>query len=286
MKYFFLYVAMWTSMTGFAQYNQHIELLNGSVVTHGVNDIDSISFTNEGTPLYHLRLNDGSTLEYALEDIEEVGFSGEALHPYPSETVHCIPVGTKVVEVLNPQTGRIWMDRNLGASQVATSPDDELAYGDLYQWGRFSDGHQCRSSGTSSEQSATVLPGDDLFIVGNSNWLSQNNTDLWQGAGAVNNPCPLGYRLPTELEWLEEFSSWTEGLDANGAYLSPLKLTLTGYRRMLDGEIIDEGIEGRYWSSTVAGVNGAMRLVLSENSVNALSVSRGNGSAVRCIKDE
>jgi hypothetical protein len=55
---------------------------------------------------------------------------------------------------------------------------------------------------------------------------------------------------------------------------------------MIDGEIIDEGIEGRYWSSTVAGVNGAFRLVLSENSVNALSVSRGNGSAVRCIKDE
>ena len=42
--------------------------------------------------------------------------------------------------VTNPITGRTWMDRNLGASQVATSYTDELAYGDLYQWGRLSDG--------------------------------------------------------------------------------------------------------------------------------------------------
>ena len=30
--------------------------------------------------------------------------------------------------------GQVWMDRNLGASRVATSFDDEEAYGDLYQW--------------------------------------------------------------------------------------------------------------------------------------------------------
>jgi hypothetical protein len=42
---------------------------------------------------------------------------------------------TQVVEVQNPVTGRIWMDRNLGASRAATSPTDSEAYGDLYQWG-------------------------------------------------------------------------------------------------------------------------------------------------------
>ena len=39
---------------------------------------------------------------------------------YPMGTVHC-GVPTEIVDVLNPATGRIWMDRNLGASQVATS---------------------------------------------------------------------------------------------------------------------------------------------------------------------
>ncbi|PKG42563.1 hypothetical protein, partial [Psychroflexus sp. MES1-P1E] len=35
-------------------------------------------------------------------------------------------------DVTNPITGEIWMDRNLGASQVATSSIDAAAYGDLY----------------------------------------------------------------------------------------------------------------------------------------------------------
>ncbi|MDZ7738239.1 MAG: hypothetical protein U5K32_04030 [Bacteroidales bacterium] len=38
------------------------------------------------------------------------------------------------------------MDRNLGASQVATASDDENGYGDLYQWGRSADGHESRTS--------------------------------------------------------------------------------------------------------------------------------------------
>jgi hypothetical protein len=39
------------------------------------------------------------------------------------------------------------MDRNLGASQVATSSTDPASYGDLYQWGRPADGHQIRTYG-------------------------------------------------------------------------------------------------------------------------------------------
>jgi hypothetical protein len=39
-------------------------------------------------------------------------------------------------------TGRIWMDRNLGATRVALSSTDTEAYGDYYQWGRPEDGHQ------------------------------------------------------------------------------------------------------------------------------------------------
>lgn len=57
---------------------------------------------------------------------------------------------TKVVEVTNPATGKTWMDRNLGASRAATSPTDASSFGDLYQWGRGADGHQLRSSDTTS----------------------------------------------------------------------------------------------------------------------------------------
>jgi len=34
---------------------------------------------------------------------------------------------------------RCWLDRNLGATRVATSSTDTQAYGDLFQWGRAAD---------------------------------------------------------------------------------------------------------------------------------------------------
>ncbi len=68
----------------------------------------------------------------------------------------CRDNATTVVEVTNPTTGRTWMDRNLGASQAATSITDALAYGDLYQWGRCADGHQSRTSGTKATNAITI----------------------------------------------------------------------------------------------------------------------------------
>jgi hypothetical protein len=62
---------------------------------------------------------------------------------YPAGTVNCNGNATIVNDVTNPTTGKTWMDRNLGASQVANSSTDAASYGDLYQWGRRADGHQC-----------------------------------------------------------------------------------------------------------------------------------------------
>ncbi|MEA3448519.1 MAG: hypothetical protein U9Q98_08760, partial [Bacteroidota bacterium] len=60
--------------------------------------------------------------------------------------VNNAPMWRPVIEdkdVLNPATGKVWMDKNLGASQVADSSNDYNAYGALFQWGRLSDGHEC-----------------------------------------------------------------------------------------------------------------------------------------------
>jgi hypothetical protein len=72
---------------------------------------------------------------------------------------------TEIVEVFNPATGKTWMDRNLGASRAATSSTDAEAYGDLYQWGRAADGHQKRTSGTTSTLSNSDTPGHGNFIL-------------------------------------------------------------------------------------------------------------------------
>ena len=159
--------------------------------------------------------------------------------------------GTPPAPSVTSAGGKIWMDRNLGATQAATSSTDADSYGDLYQWGRGTDGHQIRTSGTTTVQSSLTSPGT-TFIIGPSNWYNGTNPDnLWQGVSGVNNPCPSGYRLPTDAEWDTELTSWNSNDDA-GAFASPLKLPVAGGRNGSDGSLSSVGAIGGYWSSTVS----------------------------------
>ncbi|MDI6401180.1 PEGA domain-containing protein [Balneolaceae bacterium ANBcel3] len=196
-------------------------------------------------------------------------------------------MGMEVVDVTNPATGRIWMDRNLGASRAATSSTDAEAYGDLYQWGRAADGHQKRNSPTTSNLSSSDQPGHGSFILSsrdtNWDWRSPQNDDLWQGVNGINNPCPSGYRLPTEAEWEAERGSWSSN-NAAGAFASPLKLPLAGFRYSSSGSLFAVGSGGRCWSSSVSG-SGARGLGFGSSTAGMGSYSRARGYSVRCTKD-
>jgi len=210
---------------------------------------------------------------------------------YPPPTpVYCTGSATAIVDVTNPTTGKTWMDRNLGATQVATSSTDSDAYGDLYQWGRFTDGHQCRTSGTTTDLSTTTAPNHGYFILTTSQpyeWLIIPNGNLWQGVAGTNNPCPSGYRLPTETELNNERLSWSSNNTA-GAFGSPLKFTLAGTRFAI--AVIREGTHANYWSSTYNVTSTLASHLYFDTSSNIAGVSSGgantiNGMAVRCIKD-
>jgi uncharacterized protein (TIGR02145 family) len=194
---------------------------------------------------------------------------------------------TSVVNVTNPRTGRVWMDRNLGASRAATSSTDTQAYGDLYQWGRAADGHQKRNSPTTTTRSNSDQPGHGSFILSNSganwDWRSPQNNNLWQGVNGINNPCPVGYRLPTEAEWNAERQSWSSN-NASGAFASPLKLPLAGGRFNGSGSLFDVGSHGVYWSGSVSGAD-ARYLGFSSSLAGMFSNDRARGYSVRCLRD-
>jgi hypothetical protein len=133
----------------------------------------------------------------------------------------------------NAQGTKCWLDRNLGATQVATSSTDANSYGDLFQWGRSVDGHQISTSPTSATTSASSSPGNSNFITnttGSMDWFSTPSTSLWQGASGTNNPCPAGFRLPTVAEMDAERASWS-AQNPTGAFGSQLKIPSSGSRR-------------------------------------------------------
>ena len=239
-----------------------------------------------------VRANRSDLSEKDIQQINE-------LYPDDIDSYWPRDTDTEVVDVTNPATGRTWMDRNLGASRAATAINDSEAYGDLYQWGRPADGHQKRTSGTTNMFSVSNQPlHGDFILTSNSphDWRNPKNDDLWQGVDGMNNPCPIGYRLPTMDEWRSEYESWSSPT-LGGAFHSPLKLPSPG-RRMYDGteaRLIWLGTSGTYWSSTVEifeneATNNSVYLfyIRSEGSMGDAGGYVGRrsvGASVRCIKD-
>jgi uncharacterized protein (TIGR02145 family) len=200
-----------------------------------------------------------------------------------------IRTGTTAIVDVTSTTGSVWMDRNLGATQVATSSTDAASYGDLYQWGRNTDGHQIRTSATVAGPVVSGAEGTS-FITSVDDWLSTQDDTRWNSGTEVapvkvtaNDPCPTGFRVPTESE-LDAERVLFATQNAAGAWGSVLKLPVAGYRRYSTGARTSVGSRGYYWSSTVSGTDaGLLRFVSSTAYMN--SDYRAGGFSVRCIKE-
>lgn len=206
--------------------------------------------------------------------------------------------------------GNTWLNNNLGADysntakpvfnpgQQATSHDDWKAYGSLFQWGRFSDGHELMNwtdsttgtvvNGTTTLLASTDTPGHSLFIANENHpadWRSSLNNNLWQGVNGINNPCPVGYRLPTHLEWLQNFSG-PNGITSVGysASNSIFKFSFTGFRHYIDGSLNSTGQVSSYWSSSFTNELIHNRYFANGNA-HQVTNDRAFGLPVRCRKD-
>ena len=197
------------------------------------------------------------------------------------------------VPIVRSATGRIWMDRNLGAKQVATAIDDSAAYGDLYQWGRGTDGHEKRDSKVTYTLSPSAAPDHGSFIYASvqpQDWVVTRNDKIWQGENEINNPCPLGFRLPTKEEWQAELDAYGNSMKA--LFNSPLKLPAAGSRCSGFVTVImcaESGDEGYYWSGTASTEYPQYSELLYFNRWDGIqfkSDARANGMSVRCIKSQ
>ena len=192
--------------------------------------------------------------------------------------------GNEYGVVTNPLTGRTWLDRNLGANRVAIASTDTQSFGDLYQWGRATDGHEKRFSSITRTISNSDKPGHGSFILESPpiwDWRVPRNDSLWQGVTGTNNPCPKGYRLPTIEELNTERNSWPFN-NSEGAYQSPLKLPYTGYR---SGTGYAAYTVGYYWSSSPKDSRSSSMYFTNNDARISMESVRVDGYCVRCIKD-
>ena len=199
-------------------------------------------------------------------------------------------------EVANHKTQKVWLDRNLGASQAAVSANDYHAYGSFYQWGRLADNHQCITwassvfgtsvNGVTTTPSASNTPANSLFVRSMASpwdWRVPQNNSLWQGVSGINNPCPAGFRVPTSAEFTAEIATCATKNTA-GAFGSSLKWVTAGYRDFPDGQIYGPGSEGDYWSSTASSTKATIMMFSSSLGYTADDY-RAAGFSVRCIKN-
>jgi uncharacterized protein (TIGR02145 family) len=228
-------------------------------------------------------------------------------------------VGNYYLTVTSPDTGRVWLDRNLGATQVATSRTDSAAYGDLYQWGRATNGHEKRNSavtelccGSSSTLETSITGTSNNFISdtrwndndsGVNDWVSltvDDNGDLRSAAwadGGANDICPAGFSVPTNAEIIADTSEATTTTVTGGttAFSSFLKIPSAGYRNMAGGNMASVGDNAHWWSSTPYFYSGGGRRALpTRHNAYDFYVGGSNvlhngdyrtyGKSVRCIK--
>jgi len=220
----------------------------------------------------------------------DCGANGEPQYYNGTSWVNMVGGAATFLRVTS-STGKTWMDRNLGATQVATSSTDAASYGDLYQWGRNTDGHQIRTSVTVAGPVASGAEGTS-FITSGGDWLTAQDDTRWAATRTANDPCPAGFRVPTETEIEAERNNggtgfWGTGSAQNnalGAFNSALKLPVAGSRLNSTGALTNVGSYGYYWSSTVSGAN-ARYLYFNSRVAGMGATNRADGFSVRCIKE-
>lgn len=213
--------------------------------------------------------------------------------------------------VTSPITGRIWLDRNLGAAQVCTSTTDSLCYGEYYQWGRLKDGHQAGGSGTTTTRENSISSTSANFVRNGTSpgdWLQNTTQDgsNIDDSGALrvaqwnqtdgSGICPITFRVPTEAELIAETTDDSiqdvdsggdgniEVTDSSTAFQNFLKLGLTGYREYNLANIANYNTAGVLWTTTNSG-NDVKYLDYRGSNASFGPLPRAFGMPVRCIRN-
>lgn len=213
--------------------------------------------------------------------------------------------------------GNEWLQQNLGSSNVATSIADEGARGDYFQYGRWDDGHQLKTSATSETYPTPNNPvglgsGTTTFYIGggtpwssnyvgwfanpaqNDTWSAKNLSEVTEHNGI--DPCKAigdDWEIPSEADWdlvmtkeniFPRPANATNGGIVRG-FESNLKIAGAGARK--DAGWAFEGARAYIWTKSASANPNFYRYVYLGAAASSTTGFGGDaksfGYSVRCV---
>ena len=243
----------------------------------------------------------------------------------------CYGGGIELPKSSDGQETLIWAPVNCGYEK-ADGDYKGYPYGKLYQWGRkYGQGYSTYYDATAAE----VVSGPVSLEVGQNpenknkfykitsssyDWLSSQDNTLWNSSTedvpvkTVYDPCPAGWRVPTnaelvslvngltagEVETVQTTGQWTDNSeDSNHSGLkgfwfygnttentgSKVFFPAAGSLIHYTGSAVNREYVGEYWSSSVHNSNAWIISFSSNGKVSLSSPGREYGQSVRCVKE-
>lgn len=194
-------------------------------------------------------------------------------------------------------TGKIWLDRNIGATEACTQPDqttNRACRGGFYQFGRDTDGHEDGESPYTKNKKTGISNQDNQFVWDSTDWTTADKGGSlralkWSKTDGTS-VCPVGFRLPTEAEFLAEGTPNSAGSISMipGLFLN---FPIGGYRDEWTGRLANTFTHYSVWTATLASSSTsntrayALDFTLDSSPMLFHSTYLSHGAYVRCIRN-